>query len=85
MQDLEFASDIVQKLNTILVTSPELAEFRKRLKSVETRVRGSSSSWLRLIGSRSPARRTGVVHHTLPVMVSQCSICILTMSISAGV
>lgn len=37
-QDLEFASDIVQKLNTILVTSPELAEFRKRLKSLETRV-----------------------------------------------
>ncbi|KAG9317824.1 vacuolar protein 14 C-terminal Fig4p binding-domain-containing protein [Chiua virens] len=36
-EDLEFASDIVQKLNTILVTSPELAEFRKRLKSSETR------------------------------------------------
>ncbi|KIJ04957.1 hypothetical protein PAXINDRAFT_94074, partial [Paxillus involutus ATCC 200175] len=35
---LEFASDIVQKLNTILVTSPELAEFRRRLKSLETRV-----------------------------------------------
>lgn len=42
LQDLEFASDIVQKLNTILVTSPELAEFRKRLKSLETRVRASA-------------------------------------------
>jgi hypothetical protein len=37
-QDLEFASVIVQKLNLILITSPELAEFRKRLKSLETRV-----------------------------------------------
>lgn len=39
MQDLEFASVIVQKLNIILITSPELADFRKRLKSLETRVR----------------------------------------------
>lgn len=38
MQDLEFASVIVQKLNIILITSPELADFRKRLKSLETRV-----------------------------------------------
>ncbi|KAG6373813.1 vacuolar protein 14 C-terminal Fig4p binding-domain-containing protein [Boletus reticuloceps] len=41
-EDLEFASDIVQKLNTILVTSPELAEFRKRLKSLETRQDGQA-------------------------------------------
>jgi vacuole morphology and inheritance protein 14 len=39
-KDLEFASEIVQKLNMILITSPELAEFRKRLKSLETRVGG---------------------------------------------
>lgn len=38
MQDLEFAGVIVQKLNIILITSPELADFRKRLKSLETRV-----------------------------------------------
>jgi Vacuolar protein 14 C-terminal Fig4p binding len=37
-QDLEFASVIVQKLNIILITSPELVDFRKRLKSLETRV-----------------------------------------------
>jgi len=37
-QDLEFAGVIVQKLNIILITSPELADFRKRLKSLETRV-----------------------------------------------
>ena len=29
---------MVQKLNVILITSPELADFRKRLKSLETRV-----------------------------------------------
>lgn len=28
----------MQKLNIILITSPELADFRKRLKSLETRV-----------------------------------------------
>lgn len=38
LQDLEFASVIVQKLNIILITSPELSEFRRRLKSLETRV-----------------------------------------------
>ena len=38
-KDLEFASVMVQKLNIILITSPELGDFRKRLKGVETRVR----------------------------------------------
>lgn len=37
-EDLEFASDMVQKLNLILITCPELAESRKRLKTLETRV-----------------------------------------------
>ncbi|KXN92318.1 hypothetical protein AN958_08549 [Leucoagaricus sp. SymC.cos] len=36
-EDLEFASVIIQKLNLILITSPELADFRRRLKSLETR------------------------------------------------
>lgn len=39
-EDLEFGGVIVQKLSLILMTSPELAEFRRRLKSLETRVRG---------------------------------------------
>lgn len=30
---------MVQKLNIILITSPELTDFRRRLKSLETRVR----------------------------------------------
>ncbi|KAJ7774089.1 armadillo-type protein, partial [Mycena olivaceomarginata] len=33
---------IVQKLNIILITSPELADFRKRLKSLETRQDGQA-------------------------------------------
>ncbi|KAJ7591612.1 vacuolar protein 14 C-terminal Fig4p binding-domain-containing protein [Mycena floridula] len=41
-EDLEFASVIVQKLNVILITSPELADFRKRLKSLETRQDGQA-------------------------------------------
>ncbi|KAF5333207.1 hypothetical protein D9611_002533 [Ephemerocybe angulata] len=40
--DLEFASVIVQKLNIILITSPELADFRRRLKSLETRQDGQA-------------------------------------------
>ncbi|EJD53971.1 ARM repeat-containing protein [Auricularia subglabra TFB-10046 SS5] len=34
-EDLEFASVIVQRLNLILITAPELADCRKRLKSAE--------------------------------------------------
>ncbi|CAE7233428.1 unnamed protein product [Rhizoctonia solani] len=36
-EDLEFASVMAQKLNIILITSPELSEFRKRLKNLESR------------------------------------------------
>ncbi|KAI0258589.1 ARM repeat-containing protein [Gloeopeniophorella convolvens] len=41
-EDLEFASVIVQKLSTILITSPELADFRRRLKSLDTRQDGQA-------------------------------------------
>lgn len=37
-QDLEFASIMVQNLNLIMITSPELASFRKRLKTLESKV-----------------------------------------------
>ncbi|KAM0792832.1 hypothetical protein ACM66B_002598 [Microbotryomycetes sp. NB124-2] len=36
-EDLEFASIMVQNLNLIMITSPELSEFRKRLKNLESR------------------------------------------------
>ena len=37
-QDVEFASIMVQNLNNNLITAPELAELRKRLRSLELRV-----------------------------------------------
>jgi vacuole morphology and inheritance protein 14 len=37
-EDLEFANTMVQNLNIILITAPELADLRKRLKSVDSRV-----------------------------------------------
>lgn len=38
-QDLEFASMMVVKLNMILITSPELSDFRRRLKHLDSKVR----------------------------------------------
>ena len=38
---------MVLKLNMILITSPELVEFRRRLKSLETRVCGGALPFLR--------------------------------------
>lgn len=37
-KDVEFASIMVQNLNNNLITAPELAELRKRLRNLETRV-----------------------------------------------
>ncbi|KAF8306458.1 ARM repeat-containing protein [Clavulina sp. PMI_390] len=36
-EDLEFASFMVQRLNVILATSPELLDFRKRLRNIDSR------------------------------------------------
>ncbi|KAK0547961.1 hypothetical protein OC846_004648 [Tilletia horrida] len=36
-EDVEFASIMVTNLNIIIITAPELAEFRRRLKSLDTR------------------------------------------------
>ncbi|ORY01103.1 ARM repeat-containing protein [Basidiobolus meristosporus CBS 931.73] len=36
-EDLEFAGIMVQTLNTILITSPELAELRRRLKHLDSK------------------------------------------------
>lgn len=45
-EDLEFASIMVQNLNNNLITAPQLADVRKRLRNLETKVtttgRGSS-------------------------------------------
>lgn len=39
-QDVEFASIMVQNLNNNLITAPELADLRKRLRNLETKVHG---------------------------------------------
>lgn len=44
IQDVEFASIMVQNLNNNLITAPELAELRKRLRNLETKVRSPSGS-----------------------------------------
>ncbi|KAJ3415398.1 hypothetical protein HDV05_004992 [Chytridiales sp. JEL 0842] len=36
-EDLEFASTMVQNLNIILITAPELSDLRRRLKNLDTR------------------------------------------------
>lgn len=36
-EDLEFASIMVQNLNVILITSPELADFRRKLRNLDAR------------------------------------------------
>ncbi|RUP49195.1 hypothetical protein BC936DRAFT_143094 [Jimgerdemannia flammicorona] len=36
-EDLDFASTMVQNLNIILITSPELSDLRKRLKNLDTK------------------------------------------------
>jgi hypothetical protein len=38
---------MVVKLNMILITSPELSEFRKRLKSIESKVCGDPKAFCR--------------------------------------
>ncbi len=38
LQDVDFASIMVQNLNNNLITAPELADLRKRLRNLETKV-----------------------------------------------
>ena len=45
-KDVEFASIMVQNLNNNLITAPELAELRKRLRNLDTRVQSD------LVGGR---------------------------------
>lgn len=53
-QDLEFASIMVQNLNLIMITSPELSDFRKRLRTLDSKVRQGHicSAALELTSSR---------------------------------
>jgi len=86
-EDLDFASDMVQKLNLILITCPELAESRKRLKTLDTRVRTSPHLRWRSGLNRTSliARRSSLVCYALPVMVSQRCCGVLAVSPCSGV
>lgn len=57
-EDVEFASIMVQNLNNNLITAPELAELRKRLRNLETKV-SLSLSGDRIIGELNIRCRTG--------------------------
>jgi vacuole morphology and inheritance protein 14 len=50
-EDIEFASIMVQNLNNNLITAPELADLRKRLRNLETRVISPITSTLKLYSS----------------------------------
>ena len=43
-EDVDFASIMVQNLNNNLITAPQLAELRKRLRNIETKV------WMKALG-----------------------------------
>jgi vacuole morphology and inheritance protein 14 len=43
-EDVEFASIMVQNLNNNLITAPQLADVRKRLRNLETRVCGNAQN-----------------------------------------
>lgn len=45
-EDVEFASIMVQNLNNNLITAPELTDLRKRLRNLETKVRGGHNCFI---------------------------------------
>jgi hypothetical protein len=66
-EDVEFASIMVQNLNNNLITAPELADLRKRLRNLDSRVRCT-----RMTKVLSLTLRTGwsnFLCSSLPVMV----------------
>lgn len=61
---------MVQNLNNNLITAPELAELRKRLRNLETKVRGyhKSRSFCGLTGIGWPS----VLRSTISLLVPKC-------------
>lgn len=55
-EDVEFASIMVQNLNNNLITAPELAELRKRLRNLETKVSMSLVALIPLCVKLTPLR-----------------------------
>lgn len=85
-QDLEFASIMVQNLNLIMITSPELAEFRKRLRTLESKaglpgllVAVKRNSYLFATG------RTSSIYGAVSILVAQRRRHLLVVSAGSGV
>jgi vacuole morphology and inheritance protein 14 len=69
-EDLEFASIMVQNLNNNLITAPELADLRKRLRNLETKVICPFQPLFILEGrANGLIGRTNVLRCPLPLMV----------------
>jgi vacuole morphology and inheritance protein 14 len=83
-QDLEFASFMVQRLNVILTTSPELGDFRKRLRNIESRVRRLAPCCSNQLCSPVILGRASSFHCPIPIMVSQPSGSFLPLSLGAS-
>ena len=85
-EDLEFASIMVQNLNNNLITAPELAELRKRLRNLESKVRqghlhGSSISSMH---ADNCTGRANLFCGAFPIMVLQRCCNLLAVPTCAG-
>lgn len=74
----------MQKLSTILITSPELADFRRRLKSLETRV-SLICPLFTITHALSTARWPGAIRDTISIVVSQRRRCVFALPPSPGI
>ena len=69
-EDIEFASIMIQNLNNNLITAPELADMRKRLRNLDTK----ACLFPAEVSRESANNVTGgstILHRPLPIMVSQ--------------
>jgi vacuole morphology and inheritance protein 14 len=72
-EDIEFASIMVQNLNNNLITAPQLADLRKRLRNLETRVSFELGSTVGYVDDANRrAGGPGFLCRHFQVVVSQC-------------
>lgn len=84
-EDVEFASIMVQNLNNNLITAPQLAEVRKRLRNLETKVLFLRYYWLFYDLSNGNAGWTNIICRFVQIVVLQCCRHIFTLLAGAGV
>lgn len=79
---------MVVKLNMILITSPELAEFRKRLKNIESKVNCLNDPHYgdcRIADNTfSASGWPNAIHFHLQIVVSQCCCRLCSMPLGTG-